>query len=162
TLRYLARVQSMLEAYEQAEQTLVEASQASHQLNDLGEYVAVLYERVLLGKLRQQFDDALQFGYECLDNSRKKGSLRWEALIKTQLGLLHQVKEDSQKAAVLLSEGLQIFRELGDLYEQAYSYYYLYKLYAEMSELEKSQSAKEQALVINQQLHDPQLKERLK
>jgi tetratricopeptide (TPR) repeat protein len=109
TLRYLARVKIVLHAYEEGQQLLAEAAAVSRRLRDIGEYAAVLYERVLLCKIRQQFDEALLFGYECLDNFRQLGSLRWEALIKTQLGLLHQAKEEYHQAAALLNEGLQIW-----------------------------------------------------
>ena len=69
-------------------------------------YAAVLYERVLLCKRRDQVDEALALGYECLDSFRRVGSLRWEALIKTQLGLLHQAKQDRQQAVALLNDCL--------------------------------------------------------
>jgi tetratricopeptide (TPR) repeat protein len=161
TLRNLARVKGWTGDQAAAESCLIEAQDVSGQLNDLGEYAAVLYERVLLCKLRQQYDEALVFGYEALENFRKLGSLRWEALIKTQLGLLHQAQRYNSQAAVLLNQGLQIFRELGDLYEQAYSHYYLYKLYAEMGDTHRSLSAKDHALQINQKLNDPQLQDRL-
>ncbi len=159
TLRHLARINVLSESYAEAEEYLIEASDVSRQLNDLGEYAAVLYERLLLCKNRHQLDEAIAFGDECLANFRKLGSLRWEALIKTQLGLLHQAKEEPRRGLALLTEGLQIFQELGDFYEQAYSYYYLHKLYAELNETEESQNAKQHARKLNLELADPQLKE---
>lgn len=161
TLRNLARVNSWTQAYIAAETCLLEASAVSQQLNDVGEYAAVLYERVLLCKLRQQYDDALTFGYDCLAYFTQLGSLRWQALSKTQLGLLHQAKQDMEQALQLLNEGLQIFIELGDPYEQAYSYYYLYQLHAQLGQAHASEMAKEAALKINAQLQDPQLQQRL-
>jgi tetratricopeptide (TPR) repeat protein len=89
------------------------------------------------------------------------GTLRWEALIKTQLGLLHQSRGQFAQALGLVTEGLQIFGELGDHYEQAYSYFYLYKLYGERGEAEQSANAKAQALRLNQALNDQQLAARL-
>jgi predicted ATPase/DNA-binding SARP family transcriptional activator len=161
TLRNLAWVKGWAEAYAEAERCLAEAANISRQLNDLGEYAAVLYDRVVLCKLRQQWDEALAFGYECLANFRTVGSLRWEALIKTQLGLLHQAKGEPVRALALLTEGLHSFHDLGDGYEQAYSYYYLHKLYAEIGETAQSHQAKEQALRLNRELNDPQLREKL-
>ncbi len=126
TLRHLARVKGWAGALADAEQCLVEASRVSQQLQDRGEYGAVLYERVLLCKQCQQWDRALAFGYDCLEIFQKLGSLRWEALIKTQLGLLHQARNEPQQGLALLTESLHLFGELGDAYEQAYSYYYLH------------------------------------
>lgn len=161
TLRNLARVSVWSDDFVAAEYYLTEASRLSQQLADIGEYAAVLYERVLLCKRRQHFDDALRFGYQCLDSFQKMGSLRWEALIKTQLGLLHQARQQYQQAAVLLNEGLDMFHDLGDLYEQAYSYYYLFRLYAEQGQIEPSLLARQHALQLNAEVHDPQLTERL-
>ncbi len=161
TLRNLARVKGWTGEVDAAEACLIEAAEVSRQLGDRGEYAAVLYERVLLCKRRDQVAQALALGYECLDNFKRVGSLRWEALIKTQLGLLHQAQGDRQQAVGLLNEGLQLFGELGDSYEQAYSYYYLYRLYAEMDEAALSLNAREQARRINRELNDPQLQERL-
>lgn len=127
----------------------------------MGEYAAVLYERVLLGKRQGQFAEALAFGNECLATFRQLGSLRWEALLKTQLGLLHQAQQDAPQAIALLNEGLELFQELGDLYEQAYSYYYLSAIYSETGQAAPSLWAKEQARRINQAVNDPQLSERL-
>lgn len=161
TLRYLARTQNMMQAYADGEKTLVEAARVSQQLNDLGEYAAVLYERVFLCKIREQFDEALAFGYECLENFKKLGSLRWEGLVKTQLGLLHQAKAEHTQAEALLTEALQIFDEVADLYEQAYAYYYLYKLHTLTDATEKGVEARMNALRLNVEIQDPQLTERL-
>ena len=162
TLRHLARVKSMLDEYAAAESCLIEATTISRQLGNLGEFAAVLYERLLLCKKQNQLDEALAFGYECLDSFHKWGNLRWEALIKTQLGLLHQAKKNPHQGLELLQEGLQIFTELGDAYEQAYSYYYLYRLYAEIGAVEPGINAKQKAHQLNLKLNDPQLTERLK
>ena len=161
TLRYLARVHLMLAAYEEAEQYLVTATDISKQLNNLGEYAAILYEHVLLCKKRQQLEKAVTFGYECLQTFKHLGSLRWEALIKTQLGLLHQAKNEPLQGLQLLTDGLEIFNDLGDLYEQAYSYFYLYKLYAEIGETEQSLNARQKANQINLVLNIPGLAQRL-
>lgn len=161
TLRYLARVLSVAEAYGEAECYLAEASDVSRQQQNIGEYAAVLYERVLLCKTRGQVDEALGYGYECLDLLKRLGSLRLEALVKTQLGLLHQAKQELARGLVLLRDGLQIFLELGDRYEQAYSYYYLYLLYTEMEEPAQSLDAKQRAYTLSLALNDPQLKARL-
>jgi predicted ATPase/DNA-binding SARP family transcriptional activator len=161
TLRNLARVRGWTGDPTTAESYLIEAAEVSRQLGDVGEYAAVLYERVLLGKRQGQFAEALAFGNECLATFRQLGSLRWEALLKTQLGLLHQAQQDAPQAIALLNEGLELFQELGDLYEQAYSYYYLSALYAETGQAASSLWAKEQARRINQAVNDPQLSERL-
>ena len=162
TLRYLARAQMMRQAYGEAETSLFEASKVSQELHDIGEYAAVLYERLLLYKLRHRWDDALTVGYECLDNFHKLGSLRWEGLIQTQLGLLHQAKDEYEQALVLLTQGLHTFDEVADRYEQAYSYYYLHRLYAQMGKTEESLQARRDALRLNAELQDPQLTEQLK
>lgn len=157
TLRNLARITGWLQAYDEADSYLVEAVAASQQLNDLGEYAAVMYERLLLCKKQEQFDTALTFAYVCLDSFRQLGSLRWEALIKTQIGIIYRAKQCPSESIPFFEEGLEIFCELGDAYEQAYSHYYLYQSYADIGELEKSLSAKQQANKLNNQLQDPQL-----
>lgn len=162
TLRYLVRIMILSESYDVAETYLSKASAVSLQLKDMGEHAAVLFEHLLLGKLRQQFDEALAVGYECLAQFKKIGSLRWEGLVNTQLGLLHQDKQEHDQAATLLCEGLHIFEELGDVYEQAYSYFYLYKLYADIGETERSLNARQQAIRLNLELNNPRLAERLK
>lgn len=161
TLRNMARVRGWTGDTAAAEACLIEATDASRQLGDVGEYAAVLYERVLLARRRGLWDDALALGAECLELFRKLGSLRWEGLLKTQLGLLWQAKQDAGRAGALLNEGLDIFRELGDRYEQAYSWYYLYQLYAEIGQEGPAHHAREQARRINDELDDPQLRERL-
>ena len=150
TMRYLGRVYSRLDAYAEAEACLLEAERVSLQLGDLGEYAAVLYERLILCKNRQQIDDALTFGYQSLDSFQRMGSLRWEALIKTQLALLHQTKQQYEQSLALLWEGCQIFAELQDTHEQAFSYYYLSRVYMEMEEPEQSAKAKQRAIQLNQ------------
>lgn len=161
TLRYLARVKSIAGAYAAAEQCLVEAASVSRALQDLGEYAAVLFDRVVLCRRQQQFDAALPFGYESLDLFQKLGSLRWEALVKTQLAIVYQAKQQLEQARVFFSDGLQIFVELGDLYEQAYSHYYLFRLYDEMGDLGQSLYFKQQAIQLNTMLNDPSLSTRL-
>lgn len=156
-LCHLARVKSRNEAYAEAAHLLVEAAAISRGQQNLGDYAAVLYEQLLLCKARQQVAQGLALGYECLASFQKLGSVRWEGLVKTQLGLLHQAKAELPRAATLLQEGLQIFDELGDHYEQAYSYYYLSVLYAEMQEAAQSRAAQQQAHRLNQRLQEPQL-----
>jgi tetratricopeptide (TPR) repeat protein len=157
TLRHLARVKSVVEEFEVAASYLLEATQVAQQQQDIGEYAAVLYERLLLCKKRKQFAEALTLGYESLENFRLLGSLRWEALLKTQLGLLHQAQQNPLQALGLLNAGLQLFMELGDIYEQAYSQYYLYRLYAEIDQPAQSLLAKEQAARLNLKLEDTYL-----
>jgi len=156
-LCHLARVKSRNGAYAEAAHLLVEAAAISRGQQNLGDYAAVLYEQLLLCKARRQVDQALAIGYECLASFQLLGSVRWEGLVKTQLGLLHQAKAELPRAATLLQEGLQIFDELGDRYEQAYSYYYLSVLYAEMKEAAQSRAAQQQARRLNQRLQEPQL-----
>ncbi|KAA3657220.1 MAG: hypothetical protein DWQ04_28720, partial [Chloroflexi bacterium] len=161
TLRYLVRIMILTEAYDAAEDYLTKASEVSLQLKDIGEYAAILFEHLLLCKFRQQFDEALAVGYDCLEQFKKLGSLRWEGLVNTQLGLLHQAKQEHEHGVILLLAGLHIFKELGDTFEQAYSYFYLYKLYAEMGKTELSLEAREQAIRLNLELKNPRLAERL-
>ncbi|MEZ4662978.1 MAG: hypothetical protein R2911_35975 [Caldilineaceae bacterium] len=142
TLRNLARVKSRTDAYADAERCLMEALRVSRQLGDIGEYAAVLYEQTTLCKMQGEIEAALVLGQECLENFRKLGSLRWEALVKTQLGLLQQANQNLAEGLALLNDGLQIFHELDDRYEQAYSYYYLSKLYTEMDKPKQSLYAK--------------------
>ena len=156
-LCHLARVKSMRQAYAETEHLLAEAAALSRTQDSLGDYAAVLYEQLLLCKVRRQVEQAMAFGYESLKTFQTLGSVRWEALIKTQLGLLHQAKAELPQAATLLLEGLEIFEELGDLYEQAYSFYYLSTLYAEMNEGEKSRAAQQQVRRLNHSLREPQL-----
>ncbi len=157
TLRFLGRVHLMSGAYDEAERCLSEASQISRQLDDLGEYAAVLYEQTVLYRLQQQNDEALALGYDCLGSFKKQGSLRWEGIVKVQLGLLHQTQKAYQPAQTLLNEALAIFVELEDPYEQAYLYFYLHELYAEIGEIVESAKAKAQALALNRELNDSQL-----
>ena len=157
TLRHLARIKGMAEAYNDAENHLIEASAVSQQQNHLGEYTAVLFEQLWLSKKQGLNKAALVFGLECLENTKKLGSLRWEALVKTQLGLLQRAENNFTEAQTLLNDGLQIFIELGDIYEQVYSYYYLYLLYLDMELIPKSKEAKQKAHKLNGQLNDPHL-----
>lgn len=160
-LRYLARIKSRVGVYRDAENLLSKAALASWELEDMGEYAAVLYEQMVLCKRRAQWDAALGFGYDCLGYFQKLGSLRWEGLVKTQLGILHQAKEQPQHALPLFQEALQIFVEVGDLFEQAYAHYYLYRLYAETNEMAQSLAAKQQAQRLNGTLKIPHLQEQL-
>ena len=160
-LRYLARVESIFEDYAAAELCLLEAADVSRALRDLGEYAAVLFDRLVLHRRQNQLDAALRVGTQCLELFQKLGSLRWEALVKTQLAVVQQARQQPAQALELFSAGLEIFADLGDLYEQAYSHYYLYKLHAELGANEESQQFKQQALRLNQLLRDPQLGARL-
>lgn len=162
TLRNLARVNTRIGAYEAAKRSLDEAATISRQQQDRGEYAAVLFEQLLLCKKREHYQAALTCGYEALTHFEQLGSLRWEALIKTQLGLLHQINGELKRALALVTEGLRIFDELGDHYETAYSYTYLFRLYAQVGEPEQSENAKEQARKLNHKLNDPQLAARLR
>ncbi len=161
TLRYLARVESIFEDYATAELCLIEASTVSRSLHDIGEYAAVLFDRLVLHRRQNQFDDAFRVGSQCLELFQKLGSLRWEALVKTQLAVVQQARQQHAQALELFGAGLEIFADLGDLYEQAYSNYYLYKLHAELGASRESLHFKQQALRLNQVLQDPQLGARL-
>jgi len=160
-LRYLARVKGIFGEYEAAEACLVEAGTVSHALQDVGEYAAVLFDHTVLCRRQNQFDTGLRYGYECLDTFQKLGSLRWEGLVKMQLAILHQAKQNLEQALTLFRDSQQIFDELGDLYEQAYATYFLYKLYEEMGEIKQSRLAKHRAAQLNETLNDPQLHTRL-
>jgi tetratricopeptide (TPR) repeat protein len=157
-LRYLARIKGAFGDFHSAENDLIEAANVSRKLQDIGEYAAVLFDRTVLCKRQNQVDAGLQYGYECLNSVQQLGSLRWEGLIKTQLAILHQSQQNHQQALLLLCDGLQIFVELGDLYEQAYAHYYLFKLHNKMGEISQSEQAKQQAVQLNESLNDPQLR----
>jgi predicted ATPase/DNA-binding SARP family transcriptional activator len=161
TLRNLARVSSWSDATAQAERYLFEAARLSKQLDDEGEHAAVLYEHALLCRRLGQHDQALSLGYQALDSFKKVGGLRWQALITTQLGLVHQAKHEYDQGLAQFQTGLAIFRDLGDLYEQAYSYYYLHKLYAELGQEEQSLHAKQHATNLSREVNDLRLLERL-
>ncbi|GAB4272399.1 MAG: BTAD domain-containing putative transcriptional regulator [Candidatus Promineifilaceae bacterium] len=156
-LRYLSRVKCKSGHYAEAEPALAEAAKVSEALQDMGECAAVLYEQMVLYKRLGQVETALRFGYESLPLFQKLGSLRWQGLIKTQLGVLHQTEGQLAQAATLYHEALQIFIEVGDLFEQAYTYYYMYKLYAAMGEPALSLEARQEAERLNQSLQIPYL-----
>jgi predicted ATPase/DNA-binding SARP family transcriptional activator/tetratricopeptide (TPR) repeat protein len=160
-LRYMARAKSILGEYEEAEICLVEASHVSQSQQDIGEYAAVLFDQIVLCRRQKQFDVALKYGYECLELFRKLGSLRWEALVKMQLGILHQAKQNWEQALLLFHDCQQRFGELGDLYEQAYAYYFLYLTYEEIGDLEQSLLYKQNAVRLNITLNDSELHQRL-
>lgn len=162
SLRHLARVESIQQQFITAGVHLAEATQIAQQQNNIGEYAAVLYERLILCKKQGQWDEALRFGNESLENFKRFGSLRWEALLKTQLGLLHQAKQNLAEALPLLQDSLHIFSELDDVYEQAHAHFYLHKLYGELNDAEKSHQAWEQAYKLNVKFNDPRLTKRLK
>ncbi|MEZ4589880.1 MAG: tetratricopeptide repeat protein [Chloroflexota bacterium] len=145
TLRYLARIESKLGGYETAVTHLTEAENICRALMDLGEYAAVLYEHMVVCKHLNQWSEAIRYGNECLETFRQLGSLRWEALVKTQLAVLYQAQNELEKALTLFHDGLQIFIELDDLFEQAYSHYYLYRLYAALDDEVNSLKARQQA-----------------
>lgn len=156
-LRYLARVKSVGQAFSAAEQDLIEAAMVSQALQDIGEHSAVLFDRMVLNRRQQRFETALTCGYESLELFQKLGSLRWEALVKTQLAVAHQAKQQYEQALAFFSAGLHIFAELGDRYEQAYSHYYLHTVYAAIGENESSAHHKRQALDLNTTLQNPHL-----
>ncbi|MEM7532124.1 MAG: BTAD domain-containing putative transcriptional regulator [Chloroflexota bacterium] len=158
-LRYLARVKLRFDDYVSAENDLIEATKVCQELNDVGEYAAVLFERMVLCSRSNQFASALQFGYECLKFFKELGSLRWEASVKTQLGLAYQAMKKPAQALPLLLEGLQLYIELEDLFEQAHSHACLYKLYAEINELEKSHKSKQMVIQLNTSLKSPLIAE---
>lgn len=162
TLRYLARINTRLEKLDKAEMQLIEAENVSQQLEDLGELAAVLYEQLILWKFREQPDKALSVGYQSLEILRKLGSLRWEALVKTQLALLHQSKQAFQEAESLFLDGLQIFNETNDVYEEAFSHYYLYKLYAETGQEAQSLEAKKKGAQLNLEVQNRFLNQQFK
>lgn len=157
TLRYLARIKINFGDYVTAEKALAEAAAICQAEGDIGEYTAVLFEEMILHKKREQLDIALQVGYECFNLLNQLGSLRWQALIKMQLGMMHQAKKELDKALPLMLEGLQIFVELDDLLEEAHAHFCLHKLYVELNEVEKSHKAKQRAIHLNTSLKNPWL-----
>lgn len=160
-LRYLARVKGFFGEYQSAENDLVEAANVSDILQDIGEYAAVLFDRVVLCRRQQQVEAALQFGAECLALFQKLGSLRWEGLVKMQLGILHQARQDWAQALPLFRDCQQLFAELGDLYEQAHACYFLHQVYASLGDHAQSLLAKQQAVQLNTVLNDPELQKKL-
>lgn len=160
-LRYLARIHARTGGFAEAEKLLAEAVRVCDAVQDRGEYAAVLYERMVLGKRRGQWEAALAAGREALSLLEELGSLRWQGLVKTQLGVLHQSLGQHPQALPLLQEALPIFDEVGDRMELAYGYYYLYRLHEEMGQAAESQSAAAQARLLNRTLHIPFLREQL-
>ena len=160
-LRLLARIKSSHGEYEASELHLIEATHICQERDDMGEYAAVLFERMILCKRRNQWQAAIQFGHECLRHFQDLGSLRWEGQIKTQLGILHQAMQNSQQALLLFAEALEIFVELEDLFEQAHVYSCLYRLYAAMGDAAASHQAKQRAQQINDVLQNPWLQAQL-
>ncbi len=156
-LRYLARVASVGRDFTTAEHALHEATTVSQSLQDMGEYAAVLFDRMVLRRRQQQLDMALTDGYASLELLQKLGSLRWEALAKTQLAIVHQTKQQHEQALTFFRDGLQVFAELGDTYEQAYSHYYLSDAYTSVGDREQSAYHKQQALDLNRTLHNDHL-----
>ncbi len=77
------------------------------------------------------------------------------------MGLLHQAQGEWEQAVFLLQEARQIFVEVGDPFEEAYTLYYLHRLYGEMGRSEESLAAKEQAQRLNRTLHIPFLRAQL-
>lgn len=160
-LRYLARIHARTGRFAEAENLLAEAGRVCDALQDRGEYAAVLYERMVLGKWQGQWEAALASGQEALALLEELGSLRWQGLVKTQLGVLHHAQGQHALALPLLQEALPIFDEVGDRIEQAYGYYYLYRLHEEMGQAAESQSAAAQARQLNRALQVPFLREQL-
>ena len=161
SLRNLARIKINLGDYASAEGCLVEATTISLKQQDIGEYAAVLFERTILCRRQDQIDAALHFGCESLDHFRRLGSLRWEGLVKMQLAILHQAKENFEQALSLFHDSQQLFEHLGDMHEQAYAYCFLYKLYDKIGKREQSRLSKQQAVQLNTILNDPELAKRL-
>ena len=157
TLRYLGRVNGVFGDFAAAEICLEEAAGVSQALQDVGEYAAVLFDRVVLCRRRSRLEAALAYGRECLDLFRRLGSLRWEGLVKVQLGIIHQARGDYAPALACFQSSLQLFEELGDRYEQAYACYDLFVLYGAMGKTAESRAARRQALRLNETLQDPQL-----
>ena len=160
-LRYLARIQGYFGEYNRAESCLVEATEATHALQDVGEYLAILFEYVVLCKRQNQHERALQFGNECLSYIKTLGSLRWEALVKTQLAIIHLAQQDYLQAESFFQDSLQIFKELGDQYEQANAHFHLFTLYHEQGNTVLRNSSKQAVIELNSILKDPQLTTKL-
>ena len=129
TLRSLSRIKFMLGKSEEVNAIFDLALDTSRSLKDSGEHGATLYEIALFCRRSGDFERGLKQAEECLKIFKDMGSLRWEALIKTQRGLLFQSAKNNVRAEEDLRSSLSIFQELGDLHEQAFSYFYLYKLY---------------------------------
>ena len=75
--------------------------------------------------------------------------------------MLYQAKRDFDQALSLFHNGLQLFIELGDLYEQANCHYRMYELYKEMGNIEQSLRAKQQAVELNAVLNHADLEKKL-
>ena len=160
-LRLMSRNKNRFGEFDEAKEYLAEAKSISLEQQDIGEYAAVLYEFMIMHKRKHEFDQALQIGFECLDYFFQLGSLRWQALVKVQLGLLYKAKTQPHLTIPLILDGLQIFIELGDLFEQAHSQYILYELYAEIEDVEQSKIAKQHAKRLAQTLQITHLQKRL-
>jgi DNA-binding SARP family transcriptional activator/predicted ATPase/tetratricopeptide (TPR) repeat protein len=159
TLRFLARVNVQKEKLAEAEAFLERATAISRTLDHSVESSAILFERMELYKRMGQFDLALKLGHLCLDDFKRIGSLRWEGLIKTQLGLLYQLKNDMEQAKDLLIDSLKIFEEIGEKYEQAWVQYYLFKLYDVTDDSFLMEKAKQTARTLSIELGETLLQE---
>ena len=154
TLRNLARVETRMQAYESAEKHLATALSASQAQDDIGEQAAVLFEYVILYKHSNQIETALTLGYDCLDKFKKIGHLRGEAVIRSQLGMLHRRNKQYQQSIEQLTAALHIFQEVGNLFEEAFHYFDLHEMYAQIGKVQQSIEAKRHATRINRALKD--------
>ena len=162
TLRNTVRFSVMKGDFPEAAKTISTALKLCQKLNDLGEFGAILYEQVNYLKRAEKYQDALPIAFECLDCFKKIGSLRWEGLIKVQIGLLKQYTEAFDDAERYLTDSLNIFQEIEDLHEVSYCYYYLYRLYdpfASTEKREKGEKARMSAHQLALTLNDGLLKE---
>ncbi|MFK7802896.1 MAG: BTAD domain-containing putative transcriptional regulator [Anaerolineae bacterium] len=161
TLRSLARIKFMIGQNEEVNTLFQLAQETSQRLNDRGEYAALLYEKVYFYRKTGKYDQAIELGDECLQAFKQIGILRWEALIKTQIGLLHQSKGLFGIAEKHLLSSLEIFQEIGDLHEQAYSHYYLYRLYGELDDTQNEIHFFDSAKQLSLELDNTMLQELL-
>lgn len=159
TLRNTIRFSVMKGEYHEAAQTITKALDLSQKLNDLGEFGAILYEEVNYLKRIEKYADAIPIAFQCLDCFKKIGSLRWEGLIKVQIGLLKQYTEALEDAERFLVDSLTIFQEIKDQHEISYCYYYLFRLYEESKCSEKAEKARISAHQLAVDLNDGLLKE---
>ena len=154
TLRFLARVKLQTGKFEEADTLLTQAKALSEAMGDSGETSAISFELVDLYRRTGRYELGLKLGLDCLEQFKSVGSLRWEGLIKTQLGLLNQLTNSFELAAEYLTDSLKIFEEIDDRYEQSYGHYYLYKLHAEAGNIGLASRAGDAARRLSFELGD--------
>lgn len=157
TLRSLGRIKVKLKEHDHALQVIDLAIKTSLDLSDRGEYGASLFEKIIFYKRTAQFDKGIALSSNCLDIFKEIGSLRWQGLVRTQIGILHQCKRQFRLASEEFLASTAIFNEIGDLHELAYSYFYLFRLNIDKNDLPTANHYLDLAKTLNTELKSEEL-----